>query len=149
MNISRLTETGELLKSDKDESEIRQWYNALNNIYHSESMHEMLVKADLDDIDLCDTDALFWLTSTTAYHHAFWPHTAKRFTAFKNLLRKNKKIYEFIARSDKLLQKIKDELAYCQKTYGNFRPPGRVQQVKNLKQVISIIEKAREESNET
>ena len=63
---------------------------ALNKVYHSESMHEMEVNADLLGVDLCNPYVLLFLAKQTAYHHAFWSHTKKRFTAFKNILRRNR-----------------------------------------------------------
>ena len=67
-------------------------WEALDDVYHSSTMHEIKVKADLNNVDLNDPNVLFFLLQQTTYHHAFWPHTAKRFTALKNLLRQDKSI---------------------------------------------------------
>ena len=115
----------------------------LDKVYHSESMHEMEVNADLLGVDLCNPYVLLFLAEQTAYHHAFWSHTKKRFTAFKNILRRNRlvrksledmKFYALI--SGKLDEMIK------YKDHPLYGTPGRMQELKNVKQVVEIVEKA-------
>ena len=115
----------------------------LDKVYHSESMHEMEVNADLLGVDLCNPYVLLFLAEQTAYHHAFWQHTKKRFTAFKNILRRNRlvrksledmKFYALISGKLDEMIKYKDHLLYG--------IPGRMQELKNVKQVVEIVEKA-------
>ena len=115
-------------------------YDALDDIYHSTSASEMQVKADLHNVDLHDIDVIVWLLNTTAYHHAFWPHTAKRFTAFKALLRKFKDL-PLNSRFNEL-KRIVDTMI-CNVTFDKMRisTPGGKQQAKNLEQVRSILER--------
>ena len=128
-----------------DNSQIRwhanlSYMSSLDWIYHSESMYEMKVKADLENIDLNDFDVLMFFVRTTTYHHAFWPHTAKRFTAFKNLLRYDKSIEES-SRSKKMIHAVK---AMCNQLKSDIencpvRAPGHRQQLKDLQQVLDIL----------
>lgn len=117
---------------------------ALDSVYHSESMHEMKINADLHSVDLCNSYVLFYLACTTAYHHAFWPHTAKRFTAFKSLLRYDANVRRAIALDDGvlwtlLMDKFKS-IDYAMNS-NIYTMPGREKQWKNLKQIIDIVEK--------
>lgn len=121
-------------------------YNSLNDIYHSNSMHEMQVKADLYDIDLYEKDVLIFLIDTTTYHHAFWPHTAKRFTAFKALL----KTMKDLPRNrwfDEIVKNVKDKLAEYEANKWRRSIPGGKQEIKNLKQVICILKKLKKDCN--
>ena len=113
-------------------------YKDIDAIYHSNSMDEMKVKADLYAIDLNDVNVLLALCDTTAYHHAFWPHTAKRFTAFKNLLRYEKSIEE-ASRSFKFSFEVKRAIEAYESE--QFMTPGRRQEIKNLKQILEIVSK--------
>ena len=115
----------------------------LDKVYHSESRHEMEVNADLQDIDLANPHVLLYLAKQTAYHHAFWPHTAKRFTAFKNILRKDNSVKKSLE-DGKLLNMLEELLAYNVKEMENplNNVPGKKQELKNIKQVISIVEGA-------
>ena len=115
----------------------------LDKVYHAESMHEMEVNADLLGVDLCNPYVLLFLAEQTTYHHAFWPHTKKRFIAFKNILRRNRlvrksledmKFYVLISSKLDEMMKYKDHLLYS--------TPGRMQELKNVKQVVEIVEKA-------
>ena len=114
----------------------------LDKVYHSESMHEMEVNADLLGVDLCNPYVLLFLAKQTAYHHAFWSHTKKRFTAFKNILRRNRlvrksledmKFYVLISGKLDEMMKYKD--------YPLYSTPGIMQELKNIKQVVEIVEK--------
>lgn len=118
-------------------------FNALNDVYHSESSEEMLVKADLNCVDLKDPKVLLWLTMQTAYHQAFWPHTAKRFNAFKNILRRRKDIREAIKTNDfkDILQKYFDAFANEYQANPLWQVPGKKKQLKNLKQMLDIVKK--------
>ena len=115
-------------------------YSALDDIYHSTDMYEMKVKADMHNIDLRDPRAIIYLIDTTAYHHAFWPHTAKRFTAFKALLRSMKDLpaipgfFKIVEHVNASIEEID-----CQNPVMNT--PGRRQELKNLQQVLSILNK--------
>ena len=115
----------------------------LNKVYHSESMQEMEVNADLLGVDLCNPYVLLFLAKETAYYNAFWPHTKKRFTAFKNILRRNKlvrksledmKFYVLIS------SKLNEMMKY--KNHPLYSTPGIKQELKNVKQVVEIVEKA-------
>lgn len=115
----------------------------LDKVYHSESMHEMEVNADLLGVDLCNPYVLLFLAKETAYHHAFWPHTKNRFIAFKNILRRNRlvrnslkdmKFYALIFGKLDEMMKYKDHSLYS--------TPGKMQELKNVKQVVEIVEKA-------
>ena len=115
-------------------------HDGLDDVYHSNSMHEMKVKADLHGIDLYDKDALVFLIDATTYHHAFWPHTAKRFTALKNLLRKSRSL----PRSkdfNRLKKAVKDRITEVKNNKWSIYTPGGKQQVKNLIQVLDIFKK--------
>ena len=118
-------------------------FNALDDVYHSESIEEMLVKADLNCVDLKDPKVLLWLTEQTAYHQAFWPHTAKRFNAFKNILRRRKDIREAIKANGfkDMLQKYFDEFDNEYQINPLWHVPGKKKQLKNLKQVLDIVKK--------
>ena len=118
--------------------------NALDSVYHSESMHEMKINADLHGVDLCNPYVLFYLACTTAYHHAFWPHTAKRFTAFKSLLRYDANIRRAIALDDGVLwTPLMDKFKPIDSAMNSniYTTLGRKKQWKNLKQIIDIVEK--------
>ena len=137
------TATSDLIHSKSIESLCGCTYNDLDAVYHSETMHEMEVKADLHGVDLCNPYVLMFLAKQTAYHHAYWPHTKKRFTAFKNILRCNKsvkksfsdmKFYALIAGMLDEMLKTKDDPLYG--------TPGARQHLKNVKQVVEIVEKA-------
>ena len=118
-------------------------FEELDKVYHSSSMNEMRINADLQNVDLCNAYVLLFLTIQTAYHHAFWPHTAKRFTAFKNILRKDNAVKKSLE-DGKLLNMLEELLAYNVKEMENplNNVPGKKQELKNIKQVISIVEGA-------
>ena len=119
-------------------------FEELDKVYHSSSMNEMRINADLQKVDLCNAYVLLFLTIQTAYHHAFWPHTAKRFTAFKNILRKDNAVKSSLE-DGKLLNMLEELLAYeevKEMEYSLNNVPGRKQELKNIKQVISIVEGA-------
>ena len=116
----------------------------LDKVYHSESMHEMEVNADLLGVDLCNPYVLLFLAKQAAYHHAFWSHTKKRFTAFKNILRHNKSVKESL-KDMKFYALIHGELDKMLKKYkGNslYGIPGLKKEQKNIEQVVEIVEKA-------
>ena len=116
----------------------------LDKVYHSESMHEMEVNADLLGVDLCNPYVLLFLAKQAAYHHAFWSHTKKRFTAFKNILRHNKSVKESL-KDMKFYALICGELDEMLKKYkGNslYGIPGLKKEQKNIEQVVNIVEKA-------
>ena len=119
----------------------------LNKVHHSESMQEMEVNADLLGVDLCNPYVLLFLAKETAYYHAFWPHTKNRFIAFKNILRRNRlvrksledmKFYALISGKLDEMMKYKDHPLYS--------TPGIKQELKNIRQVVEIVEKAIAES---
>lgn len=129
----------------KSELRLKEWnngipYDVLDDIYHSTSADEMQVKADMHCIELDDPDVILYLIRTTTYHHAFWPHTAKRFTAFKALLRKLKTLPEDPLFND-IKRYVKDSIneILCDRWKKDL--PGCKQEVKNLKQVLKILEK--------
>ena len=114
----------------------------LDKVYHSETMHEMEIAADLQGVDLCNPYVLFFLARETTYHHAFWPHTRKRFTAFKNILRHNKLVKESLKDMEfytLITTEFNDMLEY--KNDLIYDTPGRKQERKNMQQVIDIVEK--------
>ena len=111
-------------------------YENIYAVYHSTTMNEMRIKADLLGVDLTNVDVLIALCSTTTYHHAFWPHTAKRFTAFKNLLRYDKGSRK-AAQSKRFIDEV--ERAIAEHKQKNFNTPGYIQEKKNLEQVIKIL----------
>lgn len=84
------TATSDLMYNKSIESLCNCTYHDLDVVYHSETKFEMEVNADLQGVDLCNPYVLMFLAKQTTYHHAFWPHTKKRFTAFKNILRRNR-----------------------------------------------------------
>ena len=119
-------------------------FDVLDKVYHSESMHEMEVNADLQGVDLCNPHVLLFLAKQTTYHHAFWPHTAKRFLAFKSILRHNKNVRESL-KDGKLLTMLNDHLEAMLIKYNSNRVHdtiGRRQEIKNMRQVVSIVKKA-------
>lgn len=123
-------------------------FNALDRVYHSESMHEMQVNADLQGVDLCNPYVLMFLARETTYHHAFWPHTAKRFLAFKNILRKNKDVRKSF-KDGNLLAMLNIRLLVLNNSNHHSSlcdTPGQRQELKNIKEVISIVEKAMNEA---
>ena len=122
-------------------------HNGLDDVYHSNSMHEMKVKADLHNIDLYDKDALVFLIDATTYHHAFWPHTAKRFTAFKALLRTMKDLPS-TAYFRELVEHVKNEIIEYTLDKWRKNTPGGKQELKNLNQVLNILEKIERKSHE-
>ena len=117
---------------------------ALDDIYHSTSVSEIRIKADLHGIDLDDVNVLLHLIVTTVYHDAYWPHTHKRYIALKRLLRSGKGI-EHASRSQELY-------SYVKKEYDTLLDPnnpfyyinatlGRKQQKQNYAEILSIISK--------
>ena len=125
------------------ESLCRCAYHDLDAVYHSETMCEMEVKADLYRVDLCNPYVLMFLAKHTAYHHAYWPHTKKRFTAFKNILRYDKLVKKSFG-DMKFYALITGMLDEMLKTKDNplYNTPGARQHLKNVKQVVEIVEKA-------
>lgn len=114
--------------------------NALDEIYHSNSAYEMQVKADLLNIDIYDISILQYLIETTAYHHAYWPHTAKRFVALKSLLRKSKDLPKkewFV----QLLTDLENNINEFKTDKWRMHTPGGKQHLKNLIQVLDILKK--------
>lgn len=129
---------------DVDSSKID--FRLVDDIYHSTSMHEMLVKADLYGIDMQQLEVLKYLANTTAYHHAFWPHTAKRFTAFKAYLRTCKDLPDKDFFED-LREFVTNEMIRCEvTTYQEWEVPGARQETKNWKQVLDILDKLKANS---
>lgn len=122
-------------------------HDGLDDVYHSNSMHEMKVKADLHNIDLYDKDALVFLIDATTYHHAFWPHTAKRFTAFKALLKTMRDLPEKDCFDD-VVNVVKSEIAEYEADKWRRSTPGGKQEIKNLKQVLRILEKLENNCND-
>ena len=122
---------------------------AFDKIYHSESMHEMLCKADLYGIDIADFELLSYLARTTSYHHAFWPHTKKRFYAFKNLLKHlcKKLVKEKPETIDKLHSAILKCLNSILSNSWQASTPGGQQEIKNLEQLIGILQHCIENSS--
>lgn len=119
-------------------------FDALDKVYHSESMHEMEINADLYGINICNPHVLFFLAKTTAYHYAFWPHTSKRFLAFKNILRKNKAVQKSLKNG--ILKALLDERLTALIEWSRDDPiqciSGKKQEIKNIRQIIEIINKA-------
>lgn len=126
------------------ESNTGSKYDSLDKVYHSRTLAEMQVTADLMGVDLCNPYVLWFLAKQTAYHHAFWPHTARRFIAFKSLLRRDKRVRAAIA-SDSAFYVMLQELCDSEKNAfkGNlvYNTPGKRQQIKNLEELLSIVEK--------
>lgn len=119
----------------------------LDKVYHSESMHEMEVNADLLGVDLCNPYVLLFLAEQTAYHHAFWPHTKKRFIAFKNILRRNRQVKESL-QDFAFYSLIDSKLKQLESQTDNplYFTPGGSKEIENIQQVISIVEKSIAES---
>ena len=115
-------------------------YAVLDDIYHSSSAHEMRVKADLHNIKIDDPNVIVFLIKSTTYHHAFWPHTAKRFTAFKDLLR-NMKDFPKDPQFNDVKRVVESEIIDIMTDKWKISTPGGKQEVKNLKQVMRILEK--------
>lgn len=118
-------------------------FGVLDKVYHSNTMHEMKVNADIEGVDLNDVDVLAFLIEQTAYHHAFWSHTSKRFTALKNLLRYDKNI-EKASRSKCLIDRVETKLDFMESRMKNdpvYNVPGHVQEIKNYKQVLDILKR--------
>lgn len=115
----------------------------LDDIYHSTSKHEMQVKADLHCIDLHSRDVLVFLIDTTTYHAAFWPHTSKRFTAFKALLRSMKDLPEHDSFAV-VVEKVCHDIYQLEHDVITRVTPGRRHELKNLKQVQAILMKLSE-----
>lgn len=122
-------------------------HDSLDDVYHSNNMHEMKVKADLHGIDLHDKDTLIFLIDTTTYHHAYWPHTSKRFTAFKALLRTMKDLPSTVYFRD-IVDHVKLEIAEYTLNKLRNNTPGGKQELKNLNQVLGILEKLERKSYE-
>lgn len=122
-------------------------FSVLNQIYHSEDMHEMLMKADLYCVDMHDKIVLCYLIETTTYHDAYWPHTAKRFIAFKNVL---KQLHCLPSMPDfnLLVNHVKDMIEF-RKNYPYKNTQGRKKELKNLKQVLDILHKLEDEQKTT
>lgn len=112
-------------------------FDYLNDIYHSNDSNEMLIKADLYNIDLNDMQNIEFLIDTTAYHHAFWPHTAKRFVAFKDFLRNysNLKIEDI----GSLISYVNMKIDEIKNDKWKVSIPGGKQEMKNLQQVEKIL----------
>ena len=119
-------------------------FDYLNDIYHSNDSNEMLIKADLYNIDLNDMQNIEFLIDTTAYHHAFWPHTAKRFTAFKNILRHNKIVRMSLVDCIFFVLAIKarDDISHNINANPLWSVPGKKQELANWKQIVEIVEQA-------
>lgn len=115
--------------------------SALDSVYHSESLDEMKINADLHNVDLCNSYVLFYLACTTTYHHAFWPHTAKRFAAFKSLLRHDNNVRKAISTDNGVLWTLLMDKFKSIDANMNSTTPGLKKQWKNLKQIIGIVEK--------
>ena len=117
-------------------------WDALDKIYHSNTMNEMRVNADLERVDLNDIDVLMFLIDQVTYHHAFWSHTKKRFTALKTLLRNDSSI-ESSSRSKELYDRVMKRYNELKDDISNLavmRTPGRRQQLKNYECVLKILE---------
>ena len=119
-------------------------YEALNDIYHSNTMSEMQVKADLHNVDLNDVVNILFLIDTTTYHHAYWPHTAKRFVAFKKLLKTLKDLPND-SQFDWMVSRLYNILHEYENNKFKSTTPGGKQEIKNLHQVIAILEKLQKE----
>lgn len=125
------------------ESNTGSTYDALDKVYHSSTLAEMQVTADLMGVDLRNPYVLWFLAKQTAYHHAFWPHTARRFIAFKSLLRRDKRVRAAIA-SDSTFYVMLQELYDSENNvFKNsvYHTPGKRQQIKNLEELLQIVEK--------
>lgn len=119
-------------------------FDGLDDIYHSTLANEMRVKADLHNIDLSNLTVVLYLIDTTTYHCAFWPHTAKRFTAFKSLLRSMKDFPKDPGFKE-VKRAVNDSIDEILSNKWKKDLPGGRSQVKNLKQVIKILEKLERE----
>ena len=108
---------------------------------------EMEVNADLLGVDLCNPYVLLFLAEQTAYHHAFWPHTKKRFIAFKNILRRNRQVKESL-QDFAFYSLIDSKLKQLESQTDNplYFTPGGSKEIENIQQVISIVEKVIAES---
>lgn len=115
-------------------------FNVLDDIYHSDSVHELQIKADMHCVDLNDIDVLIFLIDTSAYHHAFWPHTKKRFTAVKSLLKKSHSLPQS-KDFERLKRAVKDRVIERKSSKWCIHTPGGKQEVKNLMQVLDIFNK--------
>ena len=115
-------------------------YEAINDIYHSETVYEMQVKLDLYNINLNnDVDVVLMLIDITTYHHAFWPHTAKRFTSFKQILRKQKDLPKN-PQFEWMVNRVKAEIDEYEHDVFRANTLGGKQEIKNLIQVVKILE---------
>ena len=115
----------------------------LDKIYHSESAKEMRINADLMLVDLCNPYVLCFLAHTSAYHHAFYSHARRRFTAFKDLLRHDKEVRKSIV-ADKnhvFCRLLVRELNRVERGLTRWPNPGGMQYCKNLQQVLNIVKK--------
>lgn len=118
--------------------DINKHYKELSDIYHSNDAHAMQIKADLYCIDLNDLDVIEYLIFNTAYHNAYWPHTAKRFTAFINILKTKKNIVQFPG-FESLLLKVKSEINRIKSSRWAITTSGGKQHIKNLKTIFNIL----------
>lgn len=114
-------------------------FDYLDDIYHSNDASEMLIKADLYNIDLNNEQIIEFLVDTTAYHHAFWPHTARRFLAFKDFLKNHSSLK--IEQIDHLASYVKTKIHEIMQDKWKSSIPGGKQELKNLQQVEKILKK--------
>ena len=114
-------------------------YKVLDDIYHSTDASEMLIKADLYYISLNDEQIIEFLIDTTTYHDAFWPHTAKRFLAFKDFLKNYSSLK--IEQIDYLVSYVNAKICEIRQNKWKSSVPGGKKEMKNLQQVEKILKK--------
>lgn len=116
---------------------------AIDKVYHTETMYEMAMAADMEHVNLNDVDVLVCLIVKMVYTAAYWPHTIMRFKALKNLLRFNKSIVE-ASRSSRLhsivVEILTSAVSALDEMPGHFNTPGHRQKIKNIRQVLKAIE---------
>lgn len=124
------------------EKQMKCKYENVNYIYeHSDDMYQLMINADMLNVDITNPYVLMALVELTTYHASFWPHTANRFEAFKDMLKNDIAMQEAIKSN-----KFKDMLECYYENWiadfeatSNWNSPGRDGEKKNIEEVMTIV----------
>lgn len=123
------------------EKEMKCKWEDLNAVYKSDDMFSMMINADMHKVDITNPYVLMSLVELTTYHASFWPHTAKRLEALKDILKNDTRIQDAIKSNgfkDMLKCYYENWLADAEAT-PTWNTPGRAGEKKNIEDIVAIV----------
>ena len=108
----------------------------------SETRSEIGINADLYGIDLNDIHVLEQLMKMLVYKDSFWPHTHKRYIAFKDFLRHDI-MHKSAIVSDELYKFAENKIEETAKLLSEHNIPGYRHKLRDYREILKILDKRR------